>query len=198
MQCSPAGRGPRGATLATLVGYLGPDADASAIRAERQAIMDGHQLLANPDPVPPLINRASNTLRGEINLAYTAYADHFSQGIQSLQSQANWGSLASHDQTAILQQTGLATPEPAPAVGTLQELITALSQCAPQRWVERMDAVAGKLQQAAAACAKKLEPTVQSYAAPARMVRDDAELETWLDEVRKAVQAKLKTGPVQF
>ena len=55
-----------------------------------------------------------------------------------------------------------------------------------------------QLQQAAAACAKKLEPTVQPYAAPARMVRSEAELEAWLDEVRQAVKAKLQSGPVQF
>ncbi|MFZ4624947.1 MAG: BREX system P-loop protein BrxC [Rhodoferax sp.] len=191
-------REPRWINLGTLMNYLGTDADASAMRAERQAILDGRQLLANPDPVPPLINRASNTLRGELNLAYTAYADHFSQGVQSLQSQSNWGRLTTQDQTAILQQTGLNAPEPAPAVGTLQQLITALSQCTPQRWTERMDAVAGKLQQAATACAKKLEPSVQPYAAPARMVRDEAELTIWLDEVRQAVLAKLKSGPVQF
>lgn len=83
-------------------------------------------------------------------------------------------------------------------VGTLQELLQSLAYCTPQRWAERTQAVAGKLQQAAAACAKKLEPTVQSYAAPARMVRSEAELDAWLDEVRQAVKAKLAGGPVQF
>lgn len=191
-------REPRWTSLGTLIDYLGNDADAVAIRAERQAILDGRQLLANPDPVPPLLSRAANTLRGELNLAYAGYAAQFQQGLQSLLSQSNWSRLATQDQTAILLQTGLSAPESAPAVGNLQELLNALANCTPQRWAERMDAVAGKLQQAATLCAKKLEPTVQPYAAPARMVRNEPELDAWLEEVRQAVRVKLKAGPVQF
>ncbi len=195
-------REPRWTSLGTLVAFLGADAggelDAAAIRAERQSIMDGRLLLAQPDPVPPLISRASDLLRNALNLSYAAYAHQFAQGVQSLQAQADWGRLKPADQTAILQSTGLDTAEDAPAVGTLQELLQSLAHCTPQRWAERTQAVAGKLQQAAAACAKKLEPTVQPYSAPTRMVRSEAELEVWLDEVRQAVKAKLKSGPVQF
>ena len=39
---------------------------------------------------------------------------------------------------------------------------------------------------------------MQPYAASARMVRSEAELDAWLGEVRQAVQAKLKSSPVQF
>jgi len=195
-------REPRWASLGTLVTYLGSDAggevEATAIRAERQSILDGRLLLAQPDPVPPLISRASDLLRNSLNQSYAAYAQQFAQGVQSLQAQADWVSLKPTDQAAILRQTGLDTAEPAPAVGTLQELLQSLAHCTPQRWAERTQAVAGKLQQAAAACAKKLEPTVQPYAVPARMVRSEAELDVWLGEVRLAVKVKLKSGPVQF
>jgi hypothetical protein len=145
-----------------------------------------------------LISRASDLLRNALNQSYAAYAQQFTQGVQSLQTQADWVRLAAADQTAILEHTGLAAAEAAPAVGTLQELLQALAHCTPQRWAERQQAVAGKLQQAAAACAKKLEPTVQPYAAPARMVRTEVELDAWLAEVRLAVLAKLPSGPVQF
>jgi hypothetical protein len=195
-------REPRWASLGTLVTYLGADAggeaEAAAIRAERQSILDGRLLLVQPDPVPPLISRASDLLRNALNQSYTAYAQQFTQGVQSLQNQADWSRLKPADQTAILQNCGLDAAEAAPTVGTLQELLQSLAHCTPQRWAERTQAVAGKLQQAVAACAKKLEPTVQPYAAPARMVRSEAELEAWLDEVRQAVKAKLQSGPVQF
>lgn len=55
--------------------------------------------------------------------------------------------------------------------------------------------------QAAAGCKRlrqKAGATVQPYAASARMVRSEAELDAWLGEVRQAAQAKLKSGPVQF
>jgi hypothetical protein len=195
-------REPRWTSFGTLVTYLGADAggeaEAAAIRAERQSILDGRLLLAQPDPVPPLISRASDLLRKALNESYAAYSKQFAHGVQSLQVQADWARLKATDQTAILQQAGLNAVEPVPAVGTLLELLQSLAHCTPQRWAERKQAVAGKLQQAASACAKKLEPSVQPYAAPVRMVRSEDELESWLDEVRQAVKAKLKTGPVQF
>jgi hypothetical protein len=185
-----------------LVTYLGEDAggeaEAAAIRTERQSILDGRLLLVQPDPVPPLISRASDLLRNALNQSYAAYAQQFAQGVQSLQAQADWARLKPADQTAILQQTGLEKAEAGPDVSTLQMLMQSLANCKPQRWTERAQAVAGKLQQAAAACAKKLEPTVQPYAIPARMVRTEPELNAWLDEVRQAVLPKLKDGPVQL
>jgi hypothetical protein len=195
-------REPLWESLGTLVTYLGADTggvvEASAIRAERQSILDGRLLLSKPDPVPPLISRSSDLLRNALNQSYAAYAQQFAQGVQSLQNQADWARLKPADQTAILQSSGLDAAEALPGVGTLQELLQSLAHCTPQRWAERAQAVAGKLQQAAAACSKKLEPTVQPYAAPARMVRSEQELEAWLDEVRQAVKAKLQSGPVQF
>lgn len=195
-------REPRWLALGTLVTYLGEDAggeaQAAAIRAERQSILDGRLLLAQPDPVPPLISRASDLLRNALNQSYAAYAQQFAKGVSTLQAQADWALLKPADQTAILQQTGLDKAEACPDVSTLQMLMQSLANCKPQRWTERAQAVAGKLQHAAAACAKKLEPTVQPYAIPVRMVRTEPELDAWLAEVRQAVLAKLDHGPVQF
>jgi len=189
-------REPRWTDLTQLVAYLG-DEDA-ALKTERHAVLDGRLLLADPDPVPDLLHRASDVLRARLNTAYAAYANAFQGVTDALAQQADWHKLPTLDQTNILVATGLNAVQPPPAVGTLQDLLGALTQCTPQRWGERQDALGGKLQQALAACAKKLEPTVQPYAIPARMVRTEPELNAWLDEVRQAVLAKLNAGPVQF
>jgi len=148
--------------------------------------------------VPPLIDRASNALRSGLNDAHAAYSSQFHTGAVALQGHADWSRLNPADQSAILSQVGLAAAEPAPAVGTLDELLASLAQCTPERWRERHDAIAGKLQQARAACSKKLEPKVQPYAVPQRIVRDAAELDAWLAEVRVAALTKLAQGPVQL
>ena len=137
-------------------------------------------------------------LRNSLNQSFASYETQFAQGVQSLKAQADWQRLSESDQLSILQQLSLANVEAGPTVGTTEELIKALKVCTPGRWDERGQAVAGKVQQAAAVCAKKLEPTVQPYQAPSRMVRSEAELETWLSEVGTAVKAKLKSGPVQL
>ena len=191
-------REPRWQDLGKLITCLGDDAAADALRGERQAVLDGRHLLDDLDPVPDLLHRASDALRAALNQAYSGYASHFQNGLQGLQQQADWGRLPAPDQASILAGVGLSAPEAAPAVGTLQELLTSLAQCTAQRWQERQDAIAGKLQQARAACAKKLEPQVQPYHAPQRMVRNEAELDAWLAEVRAAALAMLPAGPVQF
>ena len=144
------------------------------------------------------MHRASDALRAALNQTYGAYANHFQTGLQGLQQQADWGRLSAADQAEILAAVGLSAAEPAPAVGTLQDLLASLAQCTPQRWQERQDAIAGKLQQARAACSKKLEPKVQAFHAPQRIVRDVAELDVWLAEVRAAAVALLPSGPIQF
>jgi hypothetical protein len=189
-------REPRWADLTQLMAYLGDD-DA-VLRAERQAVLDGRLLLAEPDPVPDLLHRASDVLRSRLNTTFAAYASAFQSVTDALAQQADWRKLPAPDQASIRAQLGLAAAQTPPAVGTLQDLLAALAQCTPQRWGERQDALGGKLQQALAACAKKLEPTVQPYAAPARMVRNKDELDAWLAEVRQAVLTKLHDGPVQF
>ena len=191
-------REPRWTHLGRLMGYLDGHDAAPALQAERQAVLDGRQLLANPDPVPPLVERASNALRSALNDAHAAYSSQFRTGAVALQGHADWGRLNRADQSAILSQVGLTAAEPAPAVGTLDDLLASLAQCTPARWCERHDAIAGKLQQARAACSQKLEPKVQPYAVPQRIVRDEAELDAWLAEVRAAALARLALGPVQL
>jgi len=160
--------------------------------------LDQRQLLISPDPITPLINSASDLLRSTLNQSFSSYETQFKQGVQSLKAQTDWQRLSESDQLSILQQFSLANVEVAPKVGTTEELIRALKVCTPGRWEERGQAIAGKVQQAAAACAKKLEPTVQLYQAPSRMVRTEAELEAWLSEVGTAVKSKLNSGPVQL
>ena len=191
-------REPHWNDLVRLVAFLDGQTDAQLLQAEVRAVRDGRQLLANPDPVPDLLHRTATMLRDALNSAYAAYASHFQAGIEALQQHTDWNRLAAAEQAAILGQVGLTAIAPAPAVGSLHALLASLDQCTPARWRERQDAVAGKLQQARAACSKKLEPKVQAYTTPQRIVRNASELDAWLAEVRQAALAKLQVGPVQL
>jgi hypothetical protein len=186
--------------LESLISFLAeqPSEEVEKLGKERQALLDQRQLLISPDPITPLISSASDLLRTSLNHSFASYETQFNLGVQSLKTQADWQKLIDSDQLSILQQFSLASIEAAPTIGTTEELIKALKVCTPGRWHERGQAVAGKVQQAAAACAKKLEPSVQPFQAPSRMVRSEAELEAWLTEVGTAVKAKLKSGPVQL
>ena len=81
---------------------------------------------------------------------------------------------------------------------TLKAVWQSLNKCSLQRWAERRDASRGQLSRTLALAAQKLEPTVQPIAAPRRILRSEADLDTWLAEVRKSVLEKLPGGPVQI
>jgi hypothetical protein len=46
--------------------------------------------------------------------------------------------------------------------------------------------------------AQKLEPKVQPLTPPHRILHNEADLDAWVAEVRKAVLTKLADGPVQL
>lgn len=68
----------------------------------------------------------------------------------------------------------------------------------PQRWDEKRDALRGQLTRALNLAARKLEPKVQPVTPPRRILRNEADLDAWVAEVRKTVLTKLAEGPVQI
>lgn len=191
-------REPQWQQLNDLLDYLTALPEATALTTERDAIRNNRLLLDDPDKVEPLVNRAANALRAALNDNFSAYHSEYTRCIQELEAAPQWGKLTSEDRTAILLAESLVTPDKTPALGTLTDLLDSLALCSPQRWAEKRDALGGRLTRALTLAAQKLEPKVQPVTAPHRILRDEADLEAWLAEVRKAVLAKLHEGPVQL
>lgn len=133
-----------------------------------------------------------------MNKNFGAYRSEYERCTQELEAAPQWGKLASEDRAAILRDVQLSAPEKTPALGTLAELLDSLAICSPQRRTEKRDALGGQLARALTLAAQKLEPKVQPVAMPHRILRTEADLDAWFDEVRKAVLAKLNEGPVQL
>ncbi len=193
-----ANREPSWLHLNDLIGHMAGLPEQSLITAERDAIRDGRLLLDDPDKVEPLVNRSADVLRAALNAAYTAYHAEYTACTKEIDSASEWAKLAPEDRASILRVAQLSAPEPTPTVGTLVELLESLNKCSPRRWAERRDALRGQLSRALTLAAQKLEPTVQPVSAPRRILRSEADLETWLAEVKKSVLEKLPEGPVQI
>ncbi|MEF8718470.1 MAG: hypothetical protein V5B44_12400 [Candidatus Accumulibacter necessarius] len=148
-----------------------------------------------------LVKRLAEEEKGATRLlaqVSAAYRQEYDQCHKELDASAEWCKLAPEDRAAILRDVQLSSPESPPGVGTLRELIDSLAACSPQRWTEKRHALCGQLSRALTAAARKLEPTVQPIAPPRRIVRNEADLDAWLSEVRTSVLAKLPAGPVQL
>lgn len=193
-----AQREPQWQQLNDLLGHMNGLAEAAALTTERDAILTGRLLLDVPDKVEPLINRAADALRAAINKNFVSYRSEYDRCSQELEAAPQWGKLAPEDRAAILREVQLSTPENTPKLGTLTELLDSLAACSPQRWTEKCDALGGQLARAFTLAAQKLEPKVQPVTPPHRILQNEADLDAWVAEVRKAVLEKLQNGPVQL
>ena len=193
-----AQREPQWRQLDTLLGYLPGLPEEVAITLERNAIHDARLLLDDHDKVEPLVNRAADALRATVNKSFGSYRSAYELCATDIEAAPEWAKLAPEDRAAILRETHLSAPENTPKLGTLSELIDSLATCSPQRWGEKRDALRGQLTRALNLAAQKLEPKVQSVTPPRRIMRSEADLDSWLAEVRETVASKLKDGPVQI
>lgn len=191
-------REPQWQQLNDLLNTMNGLPEATALTTERDAIRDGRLLLDDPDKVEPLVHRAADVLRAAMNKNFGAHRSEYDRCTKELEAAPQWGKLAPEDRAAILREVQLSAPENTPKLGTLAELIDSLAVCSPQRWSEKRDALGGQLARAFTLAAQKLEPKVQPITPPHRILRDEADLDAWVAEVRKTVLAKLADGPVQL
>jgi hypothetical protein len=173
---------------------LGPYA---ALKAERDAIEAQRSLLAEPDPVRPLLDKAVDLLRQALKAKLDAFAQTHSQQQTLLYADADWDKLSDAQRTHLSQAHHLAAPTPV-ALGTTEQLQDALDDCDLDHWVSKTQALSSRFEAARQAAVQLLKPNVIHVALPRRTLNDEAELKAWLAEVEQLVSAKLQVGPVSF
>lgn len=171
---------------------LGPydelKADSDAIRAQRT-------LLANPDPVRPLLNSTAEMLRHALNAKLHDYAVAFEAQQAHLCADADWKKLTD-GQRADLTQSHHLEQMKAIDLASTDKLQDALDECTLQHWISKTQALATRFDAARHAAVQLLKPNVMHVAIPKRTLNDADELKVWLTEVEALLIDKLKTGPV--
>ena len=164
----------------------GPRADAAAIR-------DGRQLLADPDPVPPVLREAATALRAAVTEAYAEARATRDREIAAIADTAEWRELPDDRWERIFRDVGLG-PIPEPAVATDEELLRSLERRSLELWRTERQAYPQRVGVARKIAVDVLTPTAVEYAPPRGTIHDADELEAWLDRVRIAVTAHLDAG----
>ncbi len=171
---------------------LGP---CAGLKAERDAIEAQRSLLAEPDPVRPLLDKTVDLLRQALKAKLDAFAQTHGQQQKHLHADADWAKL-SDAQRADLSQAHHLAALPAVALGTPEQLQDALDDCDLDHWVSKTQALPSRFEAARHAAVQLLKPNVVHVVLPKRTLNDDAELKAWLAEVETLLNAKLKQGPV--
>lgn len=171
---------------------LGPYVD---LKADVNAVLAQRSLLAEPDPVRPLLDRTTDLLRKALNAKLQAYSDSFQQQKVLLEADADWAKLTT-EQQAKLTQTNHLQPLKAIELATPEQLQDALDDCSVAHWVSKTQALPSRFDAARHAAAQLLKPNVVYVSLPKRTLNNETELKAWLDESEQLIAEKLKSGPV--
>jgi hypothetical protein len=192
-----AKRSPVWAELTGLLAHaqaLGPYA---ALKADADAVAAQRSLLAEPDPVRPLLDRTTELLRTALNAKLQAYTDTFGHQMALLKADADWVKLTDAQRDQLAKNHHLEPLKPLD-LATAAQLQDALDDCSLQHWISRTEALPSRFEAARKAAVQLLKPNVVHVAIPRRTLNDDAELKAWLAEVETLIRDKLKSGPVSL
>ena len=165
------------------------------LKAEADAIESQRSLLAEPDPVRPLLDKVVDLLRLALNAKLDAYKAALVDQQAQLEKDADWSKLTDGQRTELRGKHHLA-PIALMPLGNPDQLQDTLDGCDLDHWVSRLQALPSRFEAARHAAVQWLKPNVVHVALPRRTLNTVDELDAWLAEVDALLRARLQTGPV--
>lgn len=168
---------------------------AEQLAPEVEAICQQRALLADADPLPPLVSKVAAALRSAVTDQHQAYSDAYAKGQAVLAADASWGKLPESERAGLLQQQGLVAPA-APAIKTDDDLLAELDRQPLAGRAAAVAAVPERVRQVMAEAARKLAPKAKRLPLrPATLVTAE-QVQAWIDEHQKLLLDAVQQGPV--
>ena len=174
-------------------------ADIEVLQAQVDTVRSQRQLLAEPDPVAPLLGHLTQLLRDELNRLATDYATGHREGMARLAADGNWQALDPEQRHGLLAEQRLTIADaPELNVGTTEAVSSTLEGITLSAFADRVAALPGRFDGVLRGAAALLEPETQFVKLPRSTIRDEAELEAWLEQARATIAEALEQGPVSL
>jgi hypothetical protein len=165
--------------------------------ATLDAMKTNRSLLADPDPLKPVLLACVTALRGALQEASTAHKEAYEQHQQELVANPTWSALSAEAQQRWLQEAG-AVPVPQPDTSTDEALLEALDVDDLAHWQTRSEALPTRFQKALQAAIQASLPKARRVPLPQATLQSEADVDHWLTQVREQVVKALSDGPVIF
>lgn len=169
----------------------------AAIQTEVDAIVSQRSLLDEPNPVSSLTQQLVNKLRDAIQFHVRAYLARHAECLDQLQTDSHWQQLSPEQQQAILDKRKLLKLEE-PAFNDAAAIIDSLNDVSLEQWTDRTESLASKFDNVRMEAVQMLQPKLQRISLPRKTFETEADVDTWLAEVKQQVLDKLNDGPVTF
>jgi hypothetical protein len=170
---------------------------AEVLVAQVTHLEQQRQLLAEPDPITPLVASLTQLLRDELNRLHADYQRRHQNGMARLSADANWRQLEPEQRNSLLADQKLAlVHEPKVQVATTDEVLATVDHLSLSSFADRVAAIDSRFEAVAAAAAELCEPEIQFIALPRRTLKTDLEIDDWLAEVEQKLKVAVKDGPI--
>jgi hypothetical protein len=166
------------------------------IRKEVDAVKRQRSLLEPTDPVQPLLERATDLLRDELQTVHQEYEAAYEEQLQDLRDSEPWQDIDEATRASILRRYSL-DGVPEIEVGTTKALLDTLDNSPLDGWRTRKDALSQRFDDALSDAVRELEPDTTRVNLDSRVLKSEEDVEDWLAEVREALLNHLEDGPVQ-
>jgi hypothetical protein len=188
-------RSSRWSQLVSLLKFAADLPVAAEVQPEVTVIEQQRKLLANPDPVPGMVEKLTSALRTALNEAHAKFSVDYDARLATLTESPTWTQITQPQRHEILGVNGIRVM-PTIAVSTTEEVLDTLRHTKLSELRAMSDALPTRFQNAAAAAAKLLEPKAQHVHLPGGTIKNDDDLKSWLTEAEECIRSKLKDGPV--
>ena len=188
-----AERLPRWQLLERLLHHAEGLEDAAQVRHQVEAIRHQRTLLVEPDPTRPLIDTLAAALRTALQSARQQLIEVRDREVQALEATEEWNKLGDATWRQILHANQLGPVEPL-HVETEERLLATLDEKPLATWQNYTLAVPARIQTAREEAARQLEPKAVRVHFKPTTLRNQAEVEEYLQELRAQIMAHLDQG----
>lgn len=182
-------------SLQELLRHAGEMKAAQEANQQAEAIEHQRLLLADPDPIQPLVKSLEDALRKEMTTRQKLYEDELAKQKQQLEADSSWKGLPEDEREQLIIKCDI-TDIPETTVGTHEELLKALKKYPINSWSDRIDALSNRFSRARELAAKALEPKTQTIDLPRRTFKTEDDIDVWGQEVKEQIKTALGKGPV--
>ncbi|MDD2260870.1 MAG: BREX system P-loop protein BrxC [Clostridia bacterium] len=171
--------------------------DLEIIQSQIQHIKDQRLLLADPDPVIPILSALSQNFREELNRLKQEYDLALKQGKASLVSNGNWQTLEPEQQEAILKANQLDDSSVLTFdLSDTNAILKTLSRNSLSSIKDRIAAISGRFNKALEEAAVLLEPQCRVIKLPSHTLRTADDVDAWLQEMGTLLKEAIANGPI--
>jgi len=171
--------------------------DTDVLNVQVTKIKEQRLLLAEPDPLTPLISSITQILRDSLNEMDALYSKKHTEGMDRLKNDSNWEQLETEQKNIFLTESRLTEAfRPVIEVKTTEDILKTLERMGLAMLKDRIEALSGRFDKALQAAAEEMEPDVQQIYVPRETLKTANEIEEWVKLVEKKLKDSLVNGPV--